>query len=274
MGIDIGRVSALLDQMRPHWEKVPRAMIPGADTSPGQGLRVVNLAHNQDAARTKLYLYDIIGGYDGVTARMMVDALASVEGDLELHINSPGGVIYEGAAIYNAIAAYQRDGRGSINAVIDGTAASAASFVAQACAEVAIEANASMMTHDGQGVAVGTAATMREAAELLDMLSDTIAEMYARRGQKTAEEWREVMVAGDTWYNASEAVTAGLADRVIPHLAAGQPRNLLGLFAPPAPTDPSPAVTAHAAGEPHEPNATPEPVDVDALRNALKGVFA
>ena len=227
--IDLTRATALLEQLRPHWEKTPAAEFAVAE-GPREGIRV-DRARNA-AGRTNMYLYDAIGGWGGVSARDVVMALAEVDGDLDLHVNSPGGIIYEGAAIYNAYAQYQRDGRGKVYAVVDGMAASAASFIVQAATDIAIEANATMMVHDGQGFAIGTAAVMREAAELLDMLSNTIAEMYAKRGSKTTDEWRAVMTSGDTWYNARESVTAGLADRV----AGEDPdsTNVLGIFVPTA----------------------------------------
>ena len=245
--IDLVRATALLEQTR----KMPSADFAVAE-GPREGLHVTAAA---EAGRAQLYVYDIIGGYDGVTARQMVNALASVEGDIDLHVNSPGGIIYEGAAIYNALSSYQRDGKGSIYAVVDGMAASAASFIVQAATEITIEANATMMVHDGQGLAWGTASVMREAADLLDMLSNTIAEMYAKRAGKTAAEWRAVMTSGDTWYNAAESVEAGLADRVL-DAAVSSASNVLGLFAPTA-------STTHATTS----------VDADFL-DALKGAFA
>ncbi len=236
--IDLTRATALIEQLRPHWEKIPAAEFAVAE-GPKEGLRV---GARNAAGRTQMYLYDAIGGWGGVSARDVVEALAGVDGDLDLHVNSPGGIIYEGAAVYNAYARYQRDGRGKVYAVVDGMAASAASFIVQAGTSVEIEANATMMVHDGQGLAYGPAAVMREAADLLDMLSNTIAEMYAKRAGKTTAEWREVMVAGDTWYNARESVAAGLADRV----AGDDPdsTNVLGIFQPTASSTPTASVDA------------------------------
>ena len=248
--IDLTRATALIEQLRPHWEKIPAAEFAVAE-GPREGLRV-DSARNA-AGRTQMYLYDAIGGWGGVSARDVVEALAGVDGDLDLHVNSPGGIIYEGAAVYNAYARYQRDGRGKVYAVVDGMAASAASFIVQAGASVEIEANATMMVHDGHGLGYGPAAVMREAADLLDMLSNTIAEMYAKRAVgKTAAEWRAVMVAGDTWYNARQAVAEGLADRV----AGDDPdnSNVLGIFEPTA-------------------SSTPAASDDDAFLAALKGAF-
>ncbi len=185
------------------------------------GFRVSALANDSGGTTTALYIYDTIGGWDGVLAKDVVGALAGATGDLVVHINSGGGDIFEGVAIHNAI----KNFAGDVTARIDGVAASAASFVAMAADTIIIEPNASMMVHDGWALCVGNAADMRETADLLDMVSDQIAEMYAKRSGDTAEQWREKM-ATDTWFNAQEAVAAGLADEVAGEVTAGNKLDL------------------------------------------------
>jgi len=102
------------------------------------------------AGSTKLYLYDPIdsyGGYWGVSAREFVEALAALPAntnEIRLHINSPGGEVFEGIAIANAL----RNHPARVVAVVDGLAASAASFVATAADEVIMGQNTEMMIHD------------------------------------------------------------------------------------------------------------------------------
>lgn len=170
-----------------------------------RGFRVENSAQNA----SKVYLYDAIGGWDGVLAKDVIAAITGL-GDFDLHVNSPGGDIFEGVAIHNAI----KNHPGTVTAYIDGVAASAASFIVMAADEVVIEANASMMIHDGWALTIGNAADHRESAALLDMLSDTIAGMYYNKTGRDRKEWREQM-AEDTWYSAAEAVEAKLADRIM-----------------------------------------------------------
>lgn len=225
-----------------------------------------------------LYLYDAIGGWDGISAMDVVKALAGVTGPLDVHINSYGGVIFEGAAIFNALDNYSG---GPITVYVDGVAASAASFIAMAASPydektktggIVVAKNATMMIHDGSGLCWGNADDMRDTADLLDLLSDTIAETYAARTPNTkADAWRDVMRGGDAWYNASAAVAAGLADRVAgaekapepaePESNAWNPGELLGLFAAPdaVPSAPSEKTTG---------------LNSDSWRSALKGVFA
>jgi ATP-dependent protease ClpP protease subunit len=208
------QIAALTEQVRVSSESMSARAFAGTVDGPTQKLtmRAAAAADNGTGA-TQVYLYDYIGGWDGVKAADVVLMLAGLEGPIDLHINSGGGSIFEGAAIYNAFLNYDKT-RGAVTAYIDGVAASAASFIALAGREVVCEATASLMVHDGSGGCIGTAASMREVADLLDMLSNTIAGIYARKAGGTAAEWREVMQDGDTWYDASAALSAKLVDRV------------------------------------------------------------
>ena len=129
---------------------------------------------------------------------------------LTVRINSPGGDVFEAIAIYNAL----RARRGKVTCIVDGLAASAASFIAMAGDEVVMRPNTEMMVHDAliDGMR-GNAATLRDTADQLERASNTIAGVYAEKAGGTADTWRAVMRT-DTWYSADEAVAAGLADRV------------------------------------------------------------
>lgn len=242
-----------------------------------EGLR----AEVEPATGGALYLYDAIGGWDGIAAMDVIKALAGVSGPLDVHINSYGGVIFEGAAIYNALDNYRQADGNSITVYVDGVAASAASFIAMAADEIVMAKNATMMIHDGSGLVWGTADDMRDTADLLDLLSDTIAETYAARTPDTpATEWRDVMRGGDAWYNASAAVAAGLADRIAgveksePAKTedggqgenAWNPGELLAMFRMDGDAVPSPS---------SEKNEGLSSADTaDQWRSALKGAFA
>lgn len=167
----------------------------------------------------KLRLYDVIdswGGPWGISANEFVDALDELEDsvtEIRLHINSPGGEVWEGLAIMNAL----RQHDAPVVAVVDGIAASAASFIACACDEVVMGGNTRMMIHDALGISVGQAKDMREFADFLDDVSNNIASVYAAKTGGSTDEWRATMLEhglAGTWYSAEEAVAAGLADRV------------------------------------------------------------
>lgn len=192
---------------------------------------------NKAGADPEIFIYDEIG-YFGDTAKGFVDQLNAIDSPkLTLHVNSPGGDIFDGLAIYQALKAHKAE----VTVVVDGLAASIASVIAQAGDKVVMAPKASMMIHDGWSMAVGNAAEMRKLADLLDKQSDVIASVYADRSGQTADFWRNQM-ADETWYTADEAVAAGLADEVEGKAAPADDAFDLSVF-------------AHAGRE-----AAPEPV--------------
>ncbi len=166
-----------------------------------------------------LRLYDYIdgdGGYWGISANEVAEALDAVDGEItriELRVNSGGGSVWDGLAILNTLRSHDAP----VTAIVDGIAASAASFIAVACDDVVMMPNSRMMIHDAMGLCIGQAADMRAYADFLDDSSDGIAEIYATKTGGTTAEWRNTMTAKGLlgqWYSAQEAVDAGLADRV------------------------------------------------------------
>lgn len=152
-------------------------------------------------------IYDEIG-YFGVTAQDFVAELNDSDGPVDLRLNSPGGDVFDGLAIYNALKA-----RGGVSVYIDGLAASIASVIAMAAdpGQLAIAKTASMMIHDGMGMAIGSADDMRKLATVLDTESDNIAGIYAERTGRDASHWRALM-RDETWFKGQQALDAGLAD--------------------------------------------------------------
>lgn len=159
----------------------------------------------------KVYIYDAIGGWFGVEVNEFIKELNDIEAsNIHLHINSPGGSVYDGIAIYNSLK--QHDA--VITTYVDALAASAASFIAMAGETVIMARNATMMIHDAMGACFGNPQDMRDTADLLDKVSNNIADIYAYNAGGDATEWRALMQA-ETWYTASEAVDAGLADEML-----------------------------------------------------------
>jgi ATP-dependent protease ClpP protease subunit len=168
--------------------------------------QITNLA--TAPGHVEVFVYDEIG-FRGVTAAEFCQQLQSLEAvHIDLRINSPGGDVFDGIAIYNALCSHPA----SVTTWVDGIAASAASFIAQAGGRVVIARNATMMIHDAEGVCIGNAADMAEMEELLNRTSDNIADIYAQRCS-TVSVWRRQMRAV-SWYVGQEAIDAGLADEV------------------------------------------------------------
>jgi ATP-dependent protease ClpP protease subunit len=165
---------------------------------------------NSASGSAQVHIYDEIGFF-GVTASDLVKDLAGVSGDLDIHIDCPGGDVFEAITIYNALQQH----KGDVSVYVDGLAASAASFIAQAASpgKLAIARNASMMIHDAFGMGIGNSADMRKLADLLDEQSENIASIYADRSGRPADEFRQAMLT-ETWYVGQKAVDAGLADQV------------------------------------------------------------
>lgn len=155
---------------------------------------------------------DSWGGIWGVSAEEVsaaLDTLPDTVTNIQLRINSPGGDGFEGLAILNMLRAHPA----SITAVVDGLAASAASFIAASCDETVMSPGTQMMIHDAWGFAMGNASAMSKAGAFLDSISDSIADLYADATNGTRAKWRGLM-REETWFTAKEAVSAGLADRV------------------------------------------------------------
>ena len=164
--------------------------------------------------RGALHLYDAVGGWDGIRAKHVVEKLEAlkVEGaqHLDVHINSPGGDVFEGMAIHTAIASWPN---GEKRVHVDGLAASIASIVAMAGDEIEISPTAMVMVHEPRGFAMGEAGDLRKMADRLDSIRDVMYDVYAARtGLAKAEV--EKLVAAETWMSASEAVKKGFADKV------------------------------------------------------------
>jgi len=174
---------------------------------------------NQINGPTQLHIYDEIG-YFGVSAGDLIRDLADITGPLEVHLNSPGGEVFDGIAIYNTLLA-----RKDVTVMIDGLAASIASVIAMAGNPVLMARNAQMMVHEGFGMAIGCAQDMRDMAEILDRTSHQIAGVYSDHTGRPTSYWREVMKA-ETWYSADEAIEAGLADRLIDSGAGARVREV------------------------------------------------
>ena len=160
--------------------------------------------------RAEISIYDEIGAY-GVTAKGFLAELGALpdEVPIDLRLNSPGGSVFDAVAIHNAL---QRHA-GSVTVWIDGIAASAASYIAMAGDEIVMPENAFLMIHDPAGLVMGTAADMREMAGTLDKIAGSMVRGYAARSGRSESEIVALMAA-ETWFDASDALAAGLATRI------------------------------------------------------------
>ena len=178
--------------------------------------RITNAADSDEA---EVMLYDEIGGWFGSTADELIAELKGITAPrMRVRINSPGGSVFEGIAIANALRAHPAN----VTVQVDAIAASIASVIAMAGDRIEMAPNSMMMIHDASGLCLGDASDMEEMAELLDLISDNIADAYATRAGGTREQWRERMRA-ETWYLPEDAVENGLADEALAAPKVGTP---------------------------------------------------
>ena len=148
------------------------------------------------------------------------DALKSLGDvkDINLHINSPGGSVFEGIAIYNML----KQNSAHINVYVDGLAASIASVIAMSGDTIFMPSNAMMMIHNPWTMAIGNANELRKQADDLDHIAQASVQTYlAKAGDKLNEDTLQDLLDNETWLTAQEAVDYGLADEVLePNKAA------------------------------------------------------
>ncbi len=160
---------------------------------------------------TEVWIYDEIGMW-GISASDFAQDLAAIDTDsISVRLNSPGGEVYDGIAILNALIAHPAH----VTVNVDGLAASVASVIAMAGDKVVMGSHSEMMIHDASTIAIGNAAEVREVADMLDRVSNNIAQVYSERAGGKPANWRSLML-DETWFSADEAVKAGLADEVAP----------------------------------------------------------
>jgi ATP-dependent Clp protease protease subunit len=162
-------------------------------------------------AAAEILIYDEIGTF-GISAKNFIDELQAL-GDvksLTLRINSPGGDVFDGLAIYNVLERHPAE----INVTIDGVAASIASVIAMCGDKITMPDNAFMMIHEPWGVVLGTATDMRKLADELDMIKNSIVSAYRKKSGLSDEKIVEMMAA-ETWMTAQEAVDLRFADEVL-----------------------------------------------------------
>jgi ATP-dependent protease ClpP protease subunit len=187
-----------------------------------------------DPTVAEIHIIDIIGDwidelineYWGMkatlTAKAFVDQLSKLDASvttIRVHINSPGGDVFAALNITNALRDQQTSKGRTVETVIDGLAASAASVIAMAGQTVRMADNALLMVHNPWSRAVGNAADMRKAADTLDTVRDTLVATYRWHATLSDDDIIALLDA-ETWLSAPEALAAGFITEVVEGLQA------------------------------------------------------
>ncbi len=168
---------------------------------------------NETANNVEIDIFDDIdsSGWWGMSAKDLkakLDEAGKVD-QITLNINSPGGEVVEGFAIYNLL----KRNSAKIIVNIDGMCASIASVIAMSADEINIADNAFFMIHNPWTYAMGESEDLRKTADIMDKMADGIISAYQNHVDLSAEEIKELMNA-ETWYQGQEAVDAGFAHNV------------------------------------------------------------
>lgn len=149
---------------------------------------------------------------EGVTAKRISGILRGMAGeDVTVNINSPGGDMFEGLAIYNILREY----KGHVTVKVLGLAASAASIIAMAGDEVQIARSGFLMIHNAWTIAAGNRHQFREVADMMEPFDASMADIYSSRTGADDAEMQKLMDS-ETWIGGSAAVEQGFADALLP----------------------------------------------------------
>ena len=164
---------------------------------------------NKASGITDVYIFDEIGTY-GVTAQAFINDIKDLKDTpINLRINSLGGDVFDGMAMYNVIK--RREARTTV--YIEGIAASIATIIALGADEVVMAENSLFMIHNAWGGTMGEAKDMRKTAETLDKISSELTDIYRKKTGLSNDVLAEMMDA-ETWLNADEAYELGFVDTI------------------------------------------------------------
>lgn len=264
---DLSNLVALADRGRTLRDKALRRTF-GSLPRP-RAAHLLPIRNAPTTGRTVVRLYGVIGqsywDEESVSAGDLARTLDTIgPNGIDLHINSGGGDVFDGIAMHGMLLDHPSD----VEVMVQGIAASAASFISMAGDKVRVQKPAKMMIHNARGVGWGVDKhEARELGDLLEEIDTTIAQMYADRSGTDAAEWSAYMDA-ETWFSASRAVEVGLADEVANDRAASQPEP--GEEDDPAEED-EPAEDSKAKGDAPEDRRTATIRARARLALALKG---
>lgn len=165
-----------------------------------------------EADEATVYVYDVIGGwFGGIDAETFAREIAAITAKtIHLHVNSPGGDVFDARAMMAALAAHPAE----IIGHVDGIAASAATSLLMACDRVSMVRGGRFMIHEAWTLAMGNKRDMRATADLLEGMDQEIVADYKRKTKKAEADivtWME----GETWFTADQALENGFIDEIV-----------------------------------------------------------
>lgn len=189
------------------------------------------LKNSVEGSGSKLYIDGVISeeswwGDEATPQQLRQELQLVTGGSLEVVINSPGGDVWAGVAMHDALKELDAE----VTIKVSGLAASIASVIAMAGDKIVITPGSTMMIHKASMLAMGNADDMKKAIEMLETVEEGIAAIYADRTGQSLEDINSMM-ANETWMSADKAVELGFADSVVKPVSDSEeevPNNLFG----------------------------------------------
>ena len=167
------------------------------------------IQNKAESETADVYIYSEVGGYD-VNAKNFIDELKTIKDkNIDVHINSLGGSVFDGLAIYNALKNHSK----RVTTKVEGIAASIASVIAMAGDKIEMAENSLFMIHNPFAMSGGDANELRKTANILDKIRNEIAEIYASKSNHNAEHYINLMDV-ESWFNSDETLKLGLINGI------------------------------------------------------------
>ena len=208
----IGRIRAELkppDKYKAE-QKKRLAKMRGAEFGKETGIRVAASGDTVD-----IYIFDVIG-YPFITSQDILYRIPKGASVINVYLNTPGGDVFEGMAIYNMLC----DHKATVNVIVTGVAASSGSLIAMAGDTIKMAKASFMMIHNPWSFMSGDADELRKEADVLDKISDVFATAYADKTGLGKKQLLTLMKE-ETWYAPEEAIAAGFANEITGEVAEG-----------------------------------------------------
>ncbi len=156
-----------------------------------------------------VYIYSEVGGYD-VNAKSFIDELKEIKDkNINVHINSLGGSVFDGLAIYNALKNHAH----KVTTKVEGICASISSVIAMGGDTIEMSENSLLMIHNPFAMSGGDANELRKTANILDKIRNEIADIYASKSKHDAEHYINLMDV-ESWFNSKESLELGLINGI------------------------------------------------------------
>ena len=147
-----------------------------------------------------------------VTPSAFRSALLASPGNITLRINSPGGSVFDASVIQALV--IERQKVATVSAIVDGLAASAASFIAMTAEPIKMAPMAMIMVHRSSVLAAGNAEGLRKSADILDKIDENLVDMLAEASDMSVND-AQAAIEAETWYSAKDALELGIADEIL-----------------------------------------------------------